>query len=152
MHPIERLTQFTERQAPLLAFRRYTFNLGMTTEQAAKVMLGSAKELGLIERDHFYGNTLNAWLLPDGKPPMWSLMGAMYWLESNGWQPSVEHESSDYAWWAYCKSKRFDTYEAAVETIPTNWPQAVRDEASAWLHQVMLAKATRQQMRAVEQA
>lgn len=141
MSMIETFTQMQERQAPLLAFRRFTFNMGMETEPAARVLLDAAKSLGLVDRDHLYGNTLNAWLLPDGKPPMWAVRGAMHWLETHGWQPS---SSSDMAWFAFCKSKSFDDYEEAAATIPSQWPDDVRQDAAGWLLQIMNIKRERQ--------
>lgn len=147
MNSIERFTQLGERQAPLLAFRRFTFNQGMETGVAAKALLDAAKALGLTEREQLYGNTLNDWLLPGGKPPMWAISGAMHYLETNGWQPSTEYEASDYAWWAYCKSKRFASYDEAAATIPANWPPHVRENAAAWLQQVMQIKLERQLQR-----
>lgn len=152
MNTIERFIQMGERQAPLLAFRRFTFNLGMETGEAAQALLNAAKELGAVERDHLYGTTLNAWLLQGSKPPMWAVRGAMHWLESHGWQPSAEYESSDFAWWAFCKSKNFDTFEDAAAAVPPQWPAKVRSEASAWLQQIMQIKLERQQRKEQDDA
>ncbi|MBX9566144.1 hypothetical protein FKF78_11630 [Aeromonas hydrophila] len=64
---INDFTNIQERHGPLLAFRRETFSRGISTAEAAELLLQCAKALNLTDRQSLYGNTLNAWMT-GGKP------------------------------------------------------------------------------------
>lgn len=131
------ITDFTniqERYGPLLAFRRETFSRGISTAEAAELLLQCAKARNLTDRQSLYGNTLNDWMT-GGKPPAWALLGALYWLENNGWYPGIDCQqgnvsrpkssTSDFAWWSYAKIKLNRDLSLAISTIPTSRPAGV---------------------------
>ncbi|HDO1376881.1 TPA: hypothetical protein P2R00_004198 [Aeromonas veronii] len=142
MNKITHFTQIQERHGPLLAFRRETFSMGLSTAEAAQLLLTSAHDLNLTERQSLYGNTLNSWMT-GGKAPAWAIQAALSWLERNGWYPGIdrgqgnsEHaksDSSDFAWWAYSKIKLHGTLTDAKANIPAEWPSDIKENAEAWL-------------------
>ncbi|HDX9007413.1 TPA: hypothetical protein RQO57_004494 [Aeromonas dhakensis] len=142
MNKITQFTQIQERHGPLLAFRRETFSRDISTAEAAQLLLQSAHDLKLTDRQALYGNTLNSWMT-GGKAPSWAIQAAIHWLERNGWYPGVarnqgnldhaKSDSSDFAWWAYSKIKLHGTLANAKANIPNEWPADIRENAEAWL-------------------
>lgn len=139
---ITHFTNIQERHGPLLAFRRETFARDISTAEAAELLLQSARDLNLTDRQSLYGNTLNDWMT-GGKPPAWALQGAIHWLEKNGWYPGADCKqgntdtpksvTSDLAWWSYTKIKQHGDLERAISAIPTNWPVDVVADAKRML-------------------
>lgn len=131
---ITHFTHIQERHGPLLAFRRETFARDISTAEAAELLLKSAHELNLTDRQSLYGNTLNDWMT-GGKPPAWAIQGAIYWLERNGWYPGIDcsqgnagapkSSTSDFAWWSYSKIKLHGDLDLAMAAIPKDWPADV---------------------------
>jgi len=155
------ITQYTkneERHGPLLAFRRATFEQDISTAEAAGLLLQRAQSLGLTDRQHLYGNTLNDWLTPGGKPPAWALLGAISWLESNGWYPGInsgqgnaersKSPASDLAWWAYAKLKLHGSLPESLASIPTSWPSDIAAAAERALQESWQEESKKQQKRA----